>query len=110
MVEPNPGNGGERLPEARNTRDVFPIRLSGREREQIAGAAQRRKLTVGGFVREAALAASAIVEKVTPQPVVPPERALVVEECEAEPEPQAYFVDGEPVPRRQRALHQTKAS
>ena len=47
--------------EARNTREVFPIRLSGAERAQIEGAAKRRELTIAGFVRQAALQASAVV-------------------------------------------------
>jgi hypothetical protein len=56
------------IDETRNTRSVLPIRLSDRERAQIAGAAQRRELTVSGFVRQAALAASAVVQgKVTPR-------------------------------------------
>jgi hypothetical protein len=51
----------------RNTRDVLAIRLSGPEREQIAKAATRQKLTLSGFVRSAALQASArVLEKVTP--------------------------------------------
>jgi actin-like ATPase involved in cell morphogenesis len=63
----------------RNTRSVFPIRLSDRERRQIEDAAQRRQLTIGGFVRQAALAASAVVEgkaRVTEQApaVVPVEK------------------------------------
>ena len=36
MVNPNVRNDGAASSEPRNTRDVFPIRLSGREREQIA--------------------------------------------------------------------------
>jgi Protein of unknown function (DUF1778) len=51
----------------RNTRDIFAIRLSGPEREQIALAAARQRLTLSGFVRAAALQASArVLEKVSP--------------------------------------------
>jgi uncharacterized protein (DUF1778 family) len=47
-------------------RNTVAIRLSGPEREQIARAATRQKLTFSGFVRQAALQASAIVtEKAT---------------------------------------------
>jgi Protein of unknown function (DUF1778) len=53
--------------ELRNTRDVLAIRLSGPEREQIARAATRQKLTLSGFVRSAALQTSArVLEKVSP--------------------------------------------
>jgi uncharacterized protein (DUF1778 family) len=59
----------------RNTRQVVPIRLSGPEREQIAKAAARQGKTVSGFVRESALASSAVVtERVTP--VRAPEREV----------------------------------
>ena len=37
--------------------------MSDQEREQIAGAAARLELTLSGFVRQAALQASAVVEK-----------------------------------------------
>jgi hypothetical protein len=47
----------------RNTaRAVVPIRLSDRERAQIAAAAGRLELTLSGFLRQSALQASAIVE------------------------------------------------
>jgi uncharacterized protein (DUF1778 family) len=46
-------------------REVVPIRLGADERRQIAGAAARLGVTVSGFVREAALEASArVVQKV----------------------------------------------
>jgi hypothetical protein len=82
-------------------RSVTPIRLSDAEREQIQAAAARRKLTVSGFIRQAALQASAIVEgKATAKA---PEReepgsgygGLVV----LETEPTGHWVDGELVHR-----------
>jgi uncharacterized protein (DUF1778 family) len=85
--------------EERNTRDVVPFRLSGREREQIASAATRQKLSLSAFVREAALQASAIVEgKVSvkaSEHEAPTEREhdrpLVPLDTEREP----HIVDGE---------------
>jgi uncharacterized protein (DUF1778 family) len=60
---------------ARITREVLAIRVSDQEREQIAGAAARLKLTLSGFVRQAALQASAVVgRKVSVQAPEPPER------------------------------------
>jgi hypothetical protein len=48
-------------------RAVVPIRLGAAERDQIARAAARRDLPVSSFIRQAALAASAVVmERVTP--------------------------------------------
>ena len=99
MVEPNPGKASERSSEARNTREVVPIRLSSAERRQIARASERRNIALSAFIREAALAASAFVGgRVTPRPVEAPERVLAVQEERLEEEPQVYFVDGEPVP------------
>src|SRR4051812_36765912 len=82
----------------RNTRQVVPVRLSGPERSQIASGAARLKLPLSSFVRQAALQASAIVErKVSVKPAVPkPERRPAVAMLE-DPEP-AHFVDGDPVP------------
>ncbi|MBA2359827.1 MAG: hypothetical protein H0V79_02640 [Actinobacteria bacterium] len=42
-------------------RDVVPIRLGAREREQIAKTAARRELALSSFIRQAALQASAVV-------------------------------------------------
>ena len=78
-------------------REVTPIRLSAAEREQIHAAAARRKLTLSGFIRQAALEASAIVEGTAT--VKAPEReepesgygGLVVLEAE----PTGHWVDGE---------------
>ena len=79
-------------------REVVPVRLSDQEREQIAGAAARLELTFSGFVRQAALEASArVVEKVSVQAPEPPERepqSVVI--VEPEPKPR-HWVDGEPV-------------
>jgi Protein of unknown function (DUF1778) len=47
-------------------RDVLAIRLSDQERRQVAEAAERDGKSLSGFVREAALAASArVTEKVS---------------------------------------------
>jgi uncharacterized protein (DUF1778 family) len=43
-------------------RGVVPVRLSDAERAQIAGAAKRQSLTLSGFIRQASLQASAVVE------------------------------------------------
>jgi uncharacterized protein (DUF1778 family) len=86
---------------ARNTRGVFPIRLSAREREQIEGAAKRQQLTIGGFIRQASLAASAIVQgkarvrEQAPKTTEPPREPLVV----IDTEPAGHYVDGELVKR-----------
>jgi uncharacterized protein (DUF1778 family) len=71
------------------------------EREQIAGAAARVGVTLSGFIREAALQASArVVEKVSVRAPEPePERGLVVLGGE---EPSGHWVDGELVRRRSR--------
>jgi hypothetical protein len=76
-------------------RSVVPIRLSDRERGQIAGAARRLQLTLSRFVRQAALEASARVERKV-SVAAPPEPELVV--VESEPE-RVHYVDGEPVSR-----------
>lgn len=85
---------------SRNTRAVFPIRLSDSERAQIAGAAERQQLPVGQFVRQAALHASALVTRkarvkaeASPEPEL---HELVV----ADPEPAEHYVDGELVQHR----------
>jgi mobilization protein NikA len=53
-------------------RSVVPIRLSDAEREQIQAAAGRLELTLSGFIRKAALQASAVVgEKISVQAVEP---------------------------------------
>jgi uncharacterized protein (DUF1778 family) len=80
---------------ARITREVLAIRVSDQERGQIAGAAARLGLTLSGFVRQAALQASAVVaRKVSVQAPESPEResqgVLVVD-----PEEGSHaFVDG----------------
>ena len=80
---------------ARITREVLAIRLSDAEREQIAGAAGRLKLTLSGFVRQAALQSAAVVgRKVSVQAPEPPEReSLGVVLLEPEHGSHA-FVDG----------------
>lgn len=88
------GNLSEGPAEARNTRSVFPIRLSDRERQQIEDAAKRRQLTIGGFVRQAALQASAVIEgkaRVKEQAVEHPSRELIMVDAE----PVGHWVDGE---------------
>jgi uncharacterized protein (DUF1778 family) len=82
----------------RNTvcmRDVLAIRLSDAERAQVAGAAARLELTVSGFVRQAALQASAVVgRKVSVQAPEPLEReSLGVVLLDPEQSSHA-FVDG----------------
>ncbi|MBA2359399.1 MAG: hypothetical protein H0V79_00445 [Actinobacteria bacterium] len=47
-------------------REVVPIRLGAREREQIAEAAARRELALSSFIRQAALQASAIMSGSNP--------------------------------------------
>jgi hypothetical protein len=77
-------------------RSVVPMRLSDAEREQIARAADRLKLPLSGFVRQAALQASAVVEgkvsvKTPERTEVAPARGAVVLDLE----PRAHhFVDG----------------
>lgn len=89
----------------RNTpvREVTPIRLSVAERAQIAGAAARRKLTVSGFIRQAALQASAIVEgKASVRRPEEPRQASAYDErglVIVDPEPAGHWVDGELVSR-----------
>jgi hypothetical protein len=81
---------------ARNTREVVPIRLSDREREQIAGAAARQTLTLSAFIREAALQASAIItRKATvkerePEPAPPPHEPIILDSERGRP----HVVDG----------------
>jgi hypothetical protein len=72
-------------------RSVSTIRLSDQERGQIAAAAARLKLPLSSFLRQAALQASAVVErKVSVRENPPPERELVV----VEPRTDHHFVDG----------------
>jgi uncharacterized protein (DUF1778 family) len=79
---------------ARITREVLAIRVSDQEREQIAGAAARLELTLSGFVRQAALQASAVVGRKVSAQAPPPEResrGVVL----LDPEPSDHsFVDG----------------
>jgi uncharacterized protein (DUF1778 family) len=81
----------------RNTvRSVVPVRLSVQERGQIARAAGRLELSRSGFVRQAALQASAVVERKTSVKAPEPEpRGLVV----VGPEPSRHLVDGEWIER-----------
>jgi hypothetical protein len=90
-----------------------PIRLSAAEREQIKAASSRLELTLSGFIRQAALEASARVEqKATPwwaraQQVATTTAARKHSEPEPKPEPhelvvvdaEPHYVDGEPVYR-----------
>jgi uncharacterized protein (DUF1778 family) len=80
-------------------RDVLAIRLSDAERAQVAGAAARLELTLSGFVRQAALQASAVVaRKVSVQAPEPPEERVhpVLESLVVlDPEESSHaFVDG----------------
>lgn len=83
-------------------RSVVAIRLSDAERGQIAGAASRLGLSLSGFVRQAALQASAVVERKAAvkaeMPAVSTKSAALVVVGELEPE-RWHFVDGEPVRR-----------
>jgi uncharacterized protein (DUF1778 family) len=96
MVEPKVASLGGFSRGNRITRQVVPIRLSDAERAQIAGAAAGRELTLSGFIRQAALQLSAVVqEKVVPsysRPRVPTEQRVVVLDQEPEPE---HWVDGD---------------
>jgi hypothetical protein len=80
-------------------RSVVPIRLSDAERGQIQAAAARRKMTLSGFIRQAALASSAIVEGKAwvRVPESEPEREglLIVDT-----EPAGHYVDGELIRRQ----------
>jgi hypothetical protein len=76
-------------------RSVVPIRLSDQERGQIASAATRLQLTLSGFIRQAALQASAVVERKASvkakTPAEPERRELVI----ADVEPSIHhYVDG----------------
>jgi uncharacterized protein (DUF1778 family) len=75
-------------------REVLAIRISDAEREQIAGAAVKLRLTLSGFVRQAALQASAVVAKKVsvqaPEPPEPERRGVVL----LDPESSSHaFVD-----------------
>jgi len=82
-------------------RGVVPIRLGDQEREQIARAAGRLEKSVSGFIREAALLASAHVEgkAVAREKTEPVEKVAFVE---PEP-PDVHYVDGEIVRRTRTA-------
>ena len=79
-------------------RSVVPIRLGDAEREQIAGAASHLELTLSGFIRQAALQASAVVEKkavvvpTTTRTTAPERESLGIVLLEAEVK--HHFVDG----------------
>ena len=77
-------------------RDVVPVRLGNAEREQIAQAAEHRKLALSSFIREAALQASADVQgKASVKAPAVPERAPArVTMVEPEP-PKRRMVEGE---------------
>jgi uncharacterized protein (DUF1778 family) len=102
MVERKTRSGVDVSPTRRNTaRSVVPIRLGDSERAQIARAASRLQLTLSGFVRQAALQASAVVDRKASMVSKPrdadldqsmSERGLVVVEPERE-----HYVDGERV-------------
>jgi uncharacterized protein (DUF1778 family) len=90
--------GSSRL-RKRAVRDVLAIRLSDAERRQIQLAAARLGLSLSGFIREASLQASAVVDgKVSVKAPEPePEREPL---ALAEPVPvRVHYVDGEPVRR-----------
>jgi hypothetical protein len=81
----------EDLATLRNTRQTFTIRISDAERIRIARAATRLGKPLTSFVREAALAVSARVEKkVVAKEKPPPERELHI----IEPRTDHHFVDG----------------
>src|SRR5215216_4289881 len=61
MVEPNRPEKTAMLSESRNTRQVVAVRLAEAERAQVVAAAAVRGVPPCSFVREAALAASAVV-------------------------------------------------
>jgi uncharacterized protein (DUF1778 family) len=67
-------------------RSVVLIRLSDQERGQIASAATRLQLTLSGFIRQAALQASAVVERKASvkakTPAEPERRELVIADLE----------------------------
>jgi hypothetical protein len=72
-------------------RSVSTIRLSDQERSQIAAAAARLKLPFSSFLRQAALQASAVVErKVSVRERPPAGRELII----LEPTTPHRFVDG----------------
>jgi hypothetical protein len=88
--------------EVRNTREVVPIRLSGKERERISKAAKARDLALSSFVRWAALERAADeLRRAKPKPrpkpaergplILGPEPPALVEE----PFRPHSFVDGE---------------
>jgi hypothetical protein len=78
---------------------VIGARFSDAEREQVESAAARLGLNLSGFVRQAALAASARIEKkvaVEGKPPPEPERSPFML---LDPEPVRHMVDGEYVSR-----------
>jgi uncharacterized protein (DUF1778 family) len=96
MVERENNGLGRTRGEARNTREVVPIRLSPAERTQIASGAARLKLTLSGFIRQAALQASAVVErKASVKAPEPPEPSYREPVLLLEDEPEPHYVDGE---------------
>jgi hypothetical protein len=109
MVKPNSGEmkGGassvsrDRAPDPRITgREVVAVRLGAAERTQIASAAERAGRPLSSFVREAALAVSAIeLGRVSPAPKSEGD-VLPALESGGEPvePPGIHFVDGDPVP------------
>jgi uncharacterized protein (DUF1778 family) len=79
------------------SRAVVPVRLSDAEREQIARAAARLELSLSGFIRQAALQASAVVEErvsVTAPKREAPERELGLVVLD-DARPTGHYVDGE---------------
>jgi uncharacterized protein (DUF1778 family) len=63
MVEPNLGSNSDDSGTARSTRQVPALRLSEREREQIAAAAELQKMPLSTYVRCAALREDNDVER-----------------------------------------------
>jgi hypothetical protein len=85
----------------RNTaRSVVPVRLGDSERGQIGSAADRLGKTLSAFIREAALQASAVVERkaavhsVLNKPAPEPEEREPVGVVMIDPEPTTHVVDG----------------
>jgi hypothetical protein len=92
----------------RDTRETLTMRLSGKEREQIAKAAELQGMPLRSYLRWAALQHSAVAigkatvtsrprrrERPAPERKVPERKLLVID-----PEPsKAHYVDGELVRR-----------
>jgi uncharacterized protein (DUF1778 family) len=80
-------------------RDVFQLRLSDTEREQITRAAAQLELPPSSFVRQAALEVSArVTRKVAVRAPEPKEHDMGLVMV-GEPEPSRHMVDGEPIYR-----------